>query len=403
MMRRPRLNFNFSGKFTDRAFYLAEYFHWHLGETPQEIAGMFNVSRSTVERNLAIGVAPSERVQKPHRAPRGCRKRIAERRKAVNRIARTVETIHSTNRGKRGHSAPYEITRKKFGSASQIARQLVVEGIVNHASLSTTRRDLAAVGLVSRVRPWGPARKEGDPETRLAFCAEHKGDEPGSHGFSDEKYADSHDRGGRTEYCDEDEMPSCRIRDRFMPKIHVWGYIAVGVKRLVIFPYGQTLNNERYISQVLTPMEPVLVQAARAGKVFMQDGSRVHMNPKTRGGPAVDWLNRRRIRFMRSWPARSPDLNPIETMWAWVQRRVGARNPPPMTHDEIAEAWREEWDAIPQSSVDALVRSFPTRVKLCIAAKGATIRLTERLKRLYDSHRCLRKRSARRARAARRA
>ena len=29
----------------------------------------------------------------------------------------------------------------------------------------------------------------------------------------------------------------------------------------------------------------------------------------------MDWLNQRQVRVM-NWPARSPDLNPIENLWA---------------------------------------------------------------------------------------
>ena len=49
--------------------------------------------------------------------------------------------------------------------------------------------------------------------------------------------------------------------------------------------------------------------------VFMQDGASSHT-----AGSIRQILQQHRIKTLK-WPPNSPDLNPIENMWAMVQRR----------------------------------------------------------------------------------
>ncbi|GFT37695.1 uncharacterized protein TNCV_3614881 [Trichonephila clavipes] len=44
------------------------------------------------------------------------------------------------------------------------------------------------------------------------------------------------------------------------------------------------------------------------------------------------------------WPARSPDLNPIENVWDALVRQVAGRNYPPTNKNTLIRALTEEWD-----------------------------------------------------------
>ncbi|GFV56320.1 hypothetical protein TNCV_2643671 [Trichonephila clavipes] len=52
------------------------------------------------------------------------------------------------------------------------------------------------------------------------------------------------------------------------------------------------------------------------------------------------------------WPARSPDLNPIEHVWDFLGRRLAARTLPPVTIREFRLALQDEWAAMPQQLID---------------------------------------------------
>lgn len=85
----------------------------------------------------------------------------------------------------------------------------------------------------------------------------------------------------------------------------------------------------------------------------------------------MKYLASKKVNTVPDWSARSPDLNPIEVMWARIQRLVDKHAP--TDKEELKNFWQKEWDLIPQSEVDKLVMSFTDRLKACIINKGATL------------------------------
>lgn len=67
-------------------------------------------------------------------------------------------------------------------------------------------------------------------------------------------------------------------------------------------------------------------------------------------------------------PPNSPDLNPIENVWAYVQRRVDLRGC--NTFEEFKAAVREELKNIPAKMLKTLVESMKRRLDACEKAKG---------------------------------
>ncbi|GFV41483.1 hypothetical protein TNCV_5016401 [Trichonephila clavipes] len=70
------------------------------------------------------------------------------------------------------------------------------------------------------------------------------------------------------------------------------------------------------------------------------------------------------------WPARSPDLNPIENVWNALGRQVAGRNYPPTNKNTLIRALTEEWDKLPQQLLDNVVQNgvesetrYPPRVR----------------------------------------
>jgi hypothetical protein len=67
------------------------------------------------------------------------------------------------------------------------------------------------------------------------------------------------------------------------------------------------------------------------------------------------------------WPARSPDLNPIEHIWDIMSRSIHQRHVAPQTVQELADALVQVWE-IPQGTFCHLIRSIPRH---CIEVKQA--------------------------------
>ncbi|GFW50558.1 transposable element Tcb2 transposase [Trichonephila clavipes] len=72
------------------------------------------------------------------------------------------------------------------------------------------------------------------------------------------------------------------------------------------------------------------------------------------------------------WPARSPDLNPIENVWDALGRQVAGRNYPPTNKNTLIRALTEEWNKLPQQLLDN-VQSMVRRVECCITLHGGHI------------------------------
>ncbi|GFU12717.1 RNA-directed DNA polymerase from mobile element jockey [Trichonephila clavipes] len=66
------------------------------------------------------------------------------------------------------------------------------------------------------------------------------------------------------------------------------------------------------------------------------------------------------------WPARSPDLKPIENVWDALERQVAARNYPPTNKNTLIRALTEKWDKLPQQLLDNVVQCMVRRVDCCI-------------------------------------
>ncbi|GFY24141.1 transposable element Tcb2 transposase [Trichonephila clavipes] len=98
--------------------------------------------------------------------------------------------------------------------------------------------------------------------------------------------------------------------------------------------------------------------------LFMDDNAPCH-----RTVAAEQLLESEDIERM-DWPARSPDLSPIEHVWDFLGRRLAARTLPPVTIREFRLVLQDEWAAMPQQLIDTLILSMGRRCETCLAVRG---------------------------------
>lgn len=103
------------------------------------------------------------------------------------------------------------------------------------------------------------------------------------------------------------------------------------------------------------------------------DKSRVifqHDNdPKHKASSIQQWLSDHELRVL-PWPAQSPDMNPIEHLWAHVKRQLNKYMAPPNGINELWERIQEVWNSIDTATCKNLIESMPRRVAKVIEAKG---------------------------------
>ncbi|GFV83448.1 transposable element Tc3 transposase [Trichonephila clavipes] len=140
-------------------------------------------------------------------------------------------------------------------------------------------------------------------------------------------------------------------RDRYGGgSVLVWEGIMLGNRTdLHIFDAG-SVNGTRYCNEILLPYVRLFRGAMGLQFLFMDDNASCH-----RTVAAEQLLESEDIERM-DWPARSPDLNPIEHVWGFfLGRRLAARTLPPVTIRELRLALQDEWAAIPQQLIDTLI------------------------------------------------
>ncbi|GFW92037.1 transposable element Tcb2 transposase [Trichonephila clavipes] len=98
--------------------------------------------------------------------------------------------------------------------------------------------------------------------------------------------------------------------------------------------------------------------------LFMDDNAPCH-----RTVAAEQLLESENIERM-DWPARSPDLNPIEHVWNFLGRRLAARTLPPVTIRELRLVLQDDWAVMPQQLIDTLILSMGRRCETCLAVRG---------------------------------
>ncbi|GFS85779.1 transposable element Tc1 transposase [Trichonephila clavipes] len=119
-------------------------------------------------------------------------------------------------------------------------------------------------------------------------------------------------------------------RDRYGGRgVLVWGGIMLGSRTdLHIFDAG-SVNGTRYCNEILLPYVRLFRGAMGLQFLFMDNNAPCHRTV------AVEQLLESEDIERMDWPARSPDLNPIEHVWDFLGRRLAARTLPPVTIREL--------------------------------------------------------------------
>uniref|UniRef100_A0A673VX21 Transposase Tc1-like domain-containing protein n=1 Tax=Salmo trutta TaxID=8032 RepID=A0A673VX21_SALTR len=241
-----------------------------------------------------------------------------------------------------------------------------------HVSAQTVRNRLHEGGMRARRPQVGVVLTAQHRAGRLAFAREHQ-DWQIRHWrpvlFTDESRftlstCDRRDRVWRR----RGERPAaCNIlqHDRFGGgSVMVWGGISLGGRTALHVLARGSLTAIRYRDEILRPLVRPYAGAVGPGLLLMQDNARPHV-----AGVCQQFLQEEGIDAM-DWPARSPDLNPIEHIWDIMSRSIHQRHVAPQTVQELADALVQVWEEIPQETICHLIRSMSRRCREVIQARG---------------------------------
>ena len=298
--------------------------------------------------------------------------RITAKRDSVAYRRRLIRRLASQKRTRMGR------TVLPFASSSRISAALRdLHGI--SASPATVRRDLVACNWRCYVRPkrsHDGKKKAKTARYKFACSSRWTHETLDRLVFSDESEFTTNDASCRQQWVPSGHRQSLVQRESMskfnIPCVMVWGAIGIGWRSPLVrvekkrdedTQRVKRMDAERYIRVCLSKVVPQLL---RHQSLFMQDGARCHTAKRVK-----EYLIRKGVSWIDDWPAYSPDMNPIESVWALLNRLRSQRFGTAQDADELFRQLKLVWDDIPQATLDAFVRSFDKKRKEVRANRGA--------------------------------
>ncbi|GFV68061.1 transposable element Tcb1 transposase [Trichonephila clavipes] len=229
-----------------------------------------------------------------------------------------------------------------------------IESVTHHSvSARTIRRRLQQSGLSARRPLLGLPLTQNHRRLRLQLCNGRRmwAEELNEVVFTDESRICLQHHDGRIRvwrHRAERMLNSCVMHRHTgpAPGIMIWrgiGYHSCTPLVRIIC----TLNSQRYIYEVLEPVVLPYLQGL-ATAIFQQDIARPHM---------ARIVQRFFVNYqieLLPWPARSPDVSPIENMWSMVAQRLTQITPPAATPDQLWKRVEAAWSAVPQEHIQSI-------------------------------------------------
>ena len=172
---------------------------------------------------------------------------------------------------------------------------------------------------------------------------------------------------------------------KFPGKIMAWGVMSHrGLSDLHIIPQGQTVTSHYYVEVILKQSLTSVTSSSllrtrdsgailerkllpeRSQAIFQQDGAPAHTSKRSQ-----EWLKNNMPGFWTKevWPPNSPDLNPIENLWAILQTKLDAMER--VTNQKVLEkqlvlAWKEVLPEI----LEKVIAGMSGRISKCLKLHG---------------------------------
>ena len=167
------------------------------------------------------------------------------------------------------------------------------------------------------------------------------------------------------------------VSDRFNPKylsptfrsgrisVHVWAcFIGHQTGPLCVLP--RNMNGEAYVDLLRTHLLPWVENLRTSGQqvIFQQDNA-----PCNTAKIVKEWMQSQDLSVL-SWPANSPDLNPIENVWQHLKRYISARKVDINNREDLEKIIPEAWNALDPELLKKHVVNMHRRVQRVWLTRG---------------------------------
>ena len=148
-------------------------------------------------------------------------------------------------------------------------------------------------------------------------------------------------------------------------RLLIWGAIWIN-GRSELHIQRDNMNSDGYVNVLERHICPL---SSRLGNpstswILMDDNATCHRSLVTNS-----FKSQAGIRTL-TWPARSPDLSPIENVWSLLKRSVRRTLRPGDDLLRLEALLRQEWDRLNQDTINRLIESMPSRIRQVIELSG---------------------------------
>ncbi|XP_066965593.1 uncharacterized protein [Macrobrachium rosenbergii] len=119
-----------------------------------------------------------------------------------------------------------------------------------------------------------------------------------------------------------------------------------GVSSPIVLPPKETVTKESY-----------LLLNEHLEEAFEKTKTEIFQHLQVSEG----WLSDCGINFMEDWPGKSPDLNPIENLWAMLKQKI--KSVDTSTIELLTAALHTTWEEVAADRLQNLADSIPERLK----------------------------------------
>lgn len=148
--------------------------------------------------------------------------------------------------------------------------------------------------------------------------------------------------------------------------IMVWGGIGPRGFRTPLVRFDKHVNSKTYIEALLQHNIVGIIRSIFGNNwCWQQDNAPAHNAFNSR------YVLSRIMPNMLNWPAKSPDLSPIEQVWDYIKKRLEGQNFDSV--DQLFNAIQKEWNEIPNQILHNFYSSFLARCQVCLNKNGQSL------------------------------
>lgn len=315
----------------------------HQGLSQRRVSEMLTIPKTTVQ-NILANVSS-------HKSParRGIKRKVSCRDERA--LSRSLLSDKSTNLRK--------LKNELETSGTHMGLSTVFRAVKRHCSVTYDRRKkMRVIGDKQRRQrmTWAKSKLKNIPNwDNVIFADEKRWCLDGPDGLRGEW---RHKLG---------KLPPRFRRQGGGGSIMVWaGFSARGKTRLVLLT--QTMNSVVYTRVLDDNCIPCARDTMQPNWYLLHDNSSVHRSKSTQ-----QYLDDQGIQVMML-PSYSPDLNPMENLWAILTKDVFAGGRQFTSKDSLLEAILTSWNQIKAETLQNLATSMTKHCDAVVKAKGNAIK-----------------------------